>query len=94
MKQSNSNYIGVIQSNCTCLGVKQSNSNCVGVRPSKFRHLQGVVRHRSLHIDNLRNLSQSVPGESDGLHVNKRFCAFPLGGPGGLIGVIKVSTLI
>ena len=46
--------------------------------------------HASLHIENLRNLSQTIPGESDAFQANQTYCAVGLGGPGGLIGVLKV----
>jgi coronin-7 len=65
--------------------------NFTAVRQSKFRHLEGTPLHKSLHIDNLRNLSKNVPGESDAFHANKKFAAVPLGGSGGLIAIIKVS---
>lgn len=32
---------------------------------SKFRHLKGTVAHKSCHIENLKNLSRSIPSESD-----------------------------
>lgn len=65
----------------------------LGVRQSKFRHLEGSSLHKSLHISNLRNLSKNVPGESDAFHVNSKFAAVPLGGPGGLIAILKVSYI-
>ena len=68
-------------------------SLCVtGVRQSKFRHLVGKPLHRSLHIDNIRNLSHTVPGESDMFAANRMFCAVPLSGSGGLIAIMKVSS--
>lgn len=35
-------------------------------RVSKFRHLKGTPAHKSLHIENIRNLSRQIPGECDG----------------------------
>ena len=61
-----------------------------GVRQSKFRHLVGKSLHRSLHIDNIRNVSHVIPGESDMFAANKLYCAVPLSGSGGLIALLKV----
>lgn len=62
-----------------------------GVKQCKFRNLQGITAHRSQHIENIRNICQSIPGESNGFHVNPKYCAVPLGGSGGLIAVLKVD---
>lgn len=66
---------------------------CPGVKQCKFRNLEGTSAHRSQHIENIRNISQSIPGESDGFSANPQYCAVPLGGSGGLIAVLKVSTI-
>ncbi|XP_074650936.1 coronin-7-like [Tubulanus polymorphus] len=58
---------------------------------AKFRHFQGTAAHKSLHIDNIRNLSNSVPGESDGFAVNSQRCAVSLTGAGGIIAVFEVG---
>lgn len=58
---------------------------------SKFRHLYGTPMHKSNNIENVRNLSISLPGDSDGFQVNQEFVAFPLSGPGGQIAVVPVS---
>ena len=47
--------------------------------------------HKSLHIDNVRNISQSIPGESDGFHANPKYCAVPLSGSAGVIAIIQVN---
>jgi len=47
--------------------------------------------HKSLHIENLRNISQSMPGESDGFHANPKYCAVPISGSAGLITIIRVN---
>jgi len=47
--------------------------------------------HKSLHIENLRNISQSMPGESDGFHANPKYCAIPMSGSAGLIAIIQVN---
>lgn len=62
-----------------------------GVRTSKFRHLHGTPMHKSNNIENVRNLSISMPGDCDGFQVNQEFAAFPLSGPGGQIAVVPVS---
>ena len=61
-----------------------------GVRVSKFRHLHGTPMHKSNNIENVRNLSTSLPGDSDAFQVNQEFVAFPLSGPGGQIAVVPV----
>ncbi len=64
---------------------------CVpGVRQSKFRHLKGNSLRRTHGIENLRNVAQNIPGESDMFCANPTFCAVPLGGSGGLIAILKV----
>ncbi|XP_068701404.1 coronin-7-like isoform X1 [Montipora foliosa] len=62
-----------------------------GVRKSKFRHLHGTPMHKRNNIENVRNLSISLPGESDGFQVNQDFAAFPLSGPGGQIAVVPLT---
>lgn len=62
-----------------------------GVRSSKFRHLHGTPMHKSNNLENVRNLSISMPGDCDGFQVNQEFAAFPLSGPGGRIAVVSVS---
>ena len=62
-----------------------------GVRSSKFRHLHGTLMHKSNNLENVRNLSISMPGDCDGFHVNQEFAAYPLSGPGGQIAVVSVS---
>ncbi|XP_053551119.1 coronin-7 isoform X1 [Bombina bombina] len=58
---------------------------------SRFRHTQGTVLHRDNHITNLRGVSQSTPGESDGFCLNHERLALPLSGPGGQIAVLELS---
>ncbi|CAH1777231.1 unnamed protein product [Owenia fusiformis] len=62
-----------------------------GVRQSKFRHLVGTIEHKSLHIDNIRNISRSTPGESDFFQVNTERCVVPLAGKGGLLAVLELN---
>ena len=65
-----------------------------GVRASKFRHLHGTPMHKSNNIENVRNLSISLPGDSDAFQVNQEFAVFPLSGPGGQLAVVPVSLLL
>ncbi|XP_041062186.1 coronin-7-like [Carcharodon carcharias] len=58
---------------------------------SKFRHVQGVVSHRDTHITNLKGLSLTTPGESDGFCVNRERAAVPLSVSGGQIAVLELS---
>lgn len=48
--------------------------------------------HKSNNIENVRNLSISLPGDSDAFQVNQKFVAYPLSGPGGQIAVVPVSV--
>ena len=63
------------------------------VRQSKFKHLTGTTLHKDTHIDNIRNISHTIPGESNMFDANKTFSAVPLGGSGGLIAILKVWRL-
>uniref|UniRef100_A0A8C5D4C2 Coronin n=1 Tax=Gadus morhua TaxID=8049 RepID=A0A8C5D4C2_GADMO len=58
---------------------------------SKFRHIQGSVRHRDAHITNLKALNLTTPGESDGFCTNAQRVAVPLSTPGGQIAVLELS---
>lgn len=58
---------------------------------SRFRHTQGIVLHRDNHITNLKGVSQSTPGESDGFCANHQRVAVPLSGPGGQVAVLELS---
>ncbi|XP_030814249.1 coronin-7-like [Camarhynchus parvulus] len=58
---------------------------------SRFRHAQGRVLHRDLHLTNLRGLSLTTPGESDGFCANLQRVALPLLSAGGQIAVLELS---
>ncbi|XP_021267384.1 coronin-7-like isoform X1 [Numida meleagris] len=58
---------------------------------SRFRHAQGTVLHRDTHITNLRGLSLTTPGESDGFCANQQRVALPLLSAGGQIAVLELS---
>ncbi|NWX90314.1 CORO7 protein, partial [Nothoprocta pentlandii] len=58
---------------------------------SRFRHAQGTVLHRDSHITNLRGLSLTTPGESDGFCANHERVALPLLAAGGQIAILELS---
>ncbi|NWZ41364.1 CORO7 protein, partial [Brachypodius atriceps] len=58
---------------------------------SRFRHAQGRVLHRDHHVTNLRGLSLTTPGESDGFCANHQRVALPLLSAGGQIAVLELS---
>ncbi|XP_067943788.1 coronin-7-like isoform X2 [Watersipora subatra] len=62
------------------------------VKSAKFRHLKGTPLHKSNRIENVRNLSNSVPGESNGFSLNCHRCAISLKGPAGLISVLELDS--
>ena len=66
----------------------------VSVKSSKFRHLKGEPLHKSHRIENICSLSNSVPGESDGLALNRTRCAISLQGPAGLVAVLEVNKFL
>ncbi|CAM1316049.1 CORO7 (predicted) [Pycnogonum litorale] len=61
------------------------------MRVSKFRHLKGVPMHQKHHIEGIRNISRSVPSESNGFDANRTRAAVPLAGPGGQIAILELS---
>ncbi|NWH69849.1 CORO7 protein, partial [Piaya cayana] len=58
---------------------------------SRFRHAQGRVLHRDTHLTNLRGLSLTTPGESDGFCANHQRVALPLLSAGGQIAILELS---
>ncbi|NWJ06865.1 CORO7 protein, partial [Crypturellus undulatus] len=58
---------------------------------SRFRHAEGTVLHRNSHITNLRGLSLTTPGESDGFCANHERVALPLLSAGGQIAILELS---
>ncbi|XP_061740819.1 coronin-7 isoform X3 [Nerophis ophidion] len=56
---------------------------------SKFRHIQGAVAHRDMHITNIRDLNLTTPGECDGFCVNRQRAAVPLGISGGQVAIFE-----
>uniref|UniRef100_A0A8C7YW78 Coronin n=1 Tax=Oryzias sinensis TaxID=183150 RepID=A0A8C7YW78_9TELE len=58
---------------------------------SKFRHIQGTVKHKDTHITNIRGLNLTTPGECDGFCVNRQRVAVPLAISGGQIAVFERS---
>ncbi|ESO90597.1 hypothetical protein LOTGIDRAFT_163798 [Lottia gigantea] len=63
-----------------------------GVRATKFRHLRSCILHRSEHIENIRHLDRTVPGESDFFHANRLRCVVPIEGGGGSVSVIELAN--
>lgn len=57
---------------------------------SKFKHLLGEVMHKSNNIENITNLSESLPSESDAFQGNRDFLIISLSGVGGRLNVLKV----
>jgi len=60
-------------------------------RVTKFRHMKGTPMHKSMHFENLKNLSKSVPADCDFIHVNPERLVVPLSGPGGKLAVFEMS---
>ncbi|NXD78003.1 CORO7 protein, partial [Halcyon senegalensis] len=58
---------------------------------SRFRHAQGKVLHRDTHLTNLRGLSLTTPGESDGFCANHQRVALPLLSAGSQIAILELS---
>ncbi|XP_062610316.1 coronin-7-like [Saccostrea cucullata] len=63
-----------------------------GVRQSKFKHLKCKTLHRSTHIENIRKLDRTVPGESNFFVANKARCVVPIEGSGGLLSVFELNS--
>uniref|UniRef100_A0A8D2DI20 Coronin n=1 Tax=Sciurus vulgaris TaxID=55149 RepID=A0A8D2DI20_SCIVU len=84
------------------LGPSLSSTSGIGTSPSqrslqsllgpssKFRHTQGSVLHRDSHITNLKGLSLTTPGESDGFCANQLHVAVPLLSSGGQVAVLEL----
>ena len=47
--------------------------------------------HKSLHFENLKNLSKSTPAETDIIVANSTRIALPLSGQGGKVAVLEVA---
>ncbi|XP_029432457.1 coronin-7-like isoform X1 [Rhinatrema bivittatum] len=58
---------------------------------SKFRHAQGTLLHRELHITNLKGLNLTTPGECDGFCLNRQRVALPLLSAGAQVAVLELS---
>ncbi|XP_022327050.2 coronin-7-like [Crassostrea virginica] len=63
-----------------------------GVRLCKFKHLKCKTLHRSTHIENIRKLDRTVPGESNFFVANKTRCVVPIEGSGGLLSVFELNN--
>ena len=42
-------------------------------RVTKFKHMKGTPMHKSMHFENLKNLSKSVPADCDIIQVSQLF---------------------
>lgn len=62
-----------------------------GVRQSKYRYISGKTLHPSHHLTNLKNLSKTIPHDSDLFVANTQRCAVPLEGAGGIIAVLELN---
>jgi len=60
-------------------------------RVTKFRHMKGTPMNKSLHFENLKNLSKSVSADCDFIQVNPERLVVPLSGPGGKLAVFEMS---
>ena len=60
-------------------------------RVTKFKHMKGTPMHKSMHFENLKNLSKSVPADCDVIQVNSERVVVPLAGPGGKLAVFELA---
>ncbi|GAB1598509.1 coronin-7-like, partial [Argonauta hians] len=66
-------------------------SRFINIRQLKFKHLKATSLNKEHHIDNLKNLSRNIPGESDLFQVNPKRCAVPLSTTGGCIAIFELN---
>ena len=71
-------------------GLASSKLNKFG-RVTKFKHMKGTPLHKSMHFENLKNLSKSMAADCDVIHVNPERLVVPLSGPGGKLAVFEVA---
>ena len=64
------------------------------VRTSKFHHIEGIVMHKSTHIDSIPELCRTVPGDSNAVSANSDRMATALKQAGGQIAVLEVRMLL
>merc|ERR1719318_2059733 len=60
-------------------------------RVTKFRHMKGTPMPKSMHFENLKNLSKSVSADCDFIQANPERLVVPLAGPGGKLAVFEMS---
>ena len=60
-------------------------------RVTKFRHMKGTPMTKSMHFENLKNLSKSVSADCDFIHANRERLVVPLSGPGGKLAVFEMT---
>ena len=60
---------------------------------SKYRHVDTKLFFKDKHFFNLRRVNTRIPTESNGFCVSAKWAAVPLAGPGGVLAILKASTL-
>ena len=60
-------------------------------RVTKFKHMKGTPMHKSMHFENLKNLSKSMAADCDVIQVNPERIVVPLSGPGGKLAVFELA---
>ena len=60
-------------------------------RVTKFRHMKGTPMPKSMHFENLKNLSKSVSADCDFIQANPDRLVVPLAGPGGKLAVFEMA---
>lgn len=58
---------------------------------SKFKHIFSEAMHKSNNIENIVNLAENLPSESDAFQGCRDFLAFPISGVAGRIGIVQMS---
>ncbi|XP_014784002.1 coronin-7 isoform X1 [Octopus bimaculoides] len=66
-------------------------SRFINIRQLKFKHLKATTLNKEHHIENLKNLSRNIPGESDLFQVNQKRCAVPLSTTGGCVAIFELN---
>lgn len=58
---------------------------------SKYRNYKAAPLHKKMHLENLRNISTTCPGESELIQANPERVAVPLNTPGGKVAIFETS---
>ncbi|CAL8081262.1 unnamed protein product [Orchesella dallaii] len=59
---------------------------------SKYRNYKAAALHKKMHLENLRNISTTCPGESELIQANPDRVAVPLNTPGGKVAIFELGT--